>query len=321
VQPALPVEAPPAIDLGEDTIERVLGSLEPVDHSTSFAHEPTERLPMLRAEPPRTATAGKRRASKGVPRRGSLVRGMPSAPVLVGIAALAISIGGTIGVSNATSATTTHVSFRPPSALSGTSSVGHAGGRAAVVSRGGGNRQDAAGAGTGDSSSSTGLSAAANGMVEQRTEALQTVNAKAETQAQKIKSNLWGLPVVRGVYHLTARFGQYGLWSSFHTGLDFAAPTGTPIHAIASGVIIFTAYDGAYGNKTIERLSDGTELWYCHQNEFGTSVGDVVTEGEVIGYVGSTGHTTGPHVHIEVHPGGGDPVDPFPAFQQHGITP
>ena len=82
-----------------------------------------------------------------------------------------------------------------------------------------------------------------------------------------------------------------------------------------------TPYDGAYGNKTVIRLDDGTELWYCHQNAFAVSVGDTVLQGETIGYVGSTGHVTGPHVHIEVHPGGGDPVDPYPAFQQHGVTP
>jgi murein DD-endopeptidase MepM/ murein hydrolase activator NlpD len=130
------------------------------------------------------------------------------------------------------------------------------------------------------------------------------------------------LPVQAGVYHLTARFGEYSaLWSHFHTGLDFAAPTGTPIMAVAGGTITETGYSGAYGNRTIETLPDGTELWYCHQNEFGTTVGASVRPGQTIGYVGSTGNVTGPHLHLEVHPGGGDAVDPYAALVAHGLYP
>ncbi len=68
-------------------------------------------------------------------------------------------------------------------------------------------------------------------------------------------------------------------------------------------------------------LEDGTEIWYCHQSAFNVSVGDTVRAGELIGYVGSTGHVTGPHLHLEVRPGGGDPVDPDAALRQHGVTP
>ena len=68
-------------------------------------------------------------------------------------------------------------------------------------------------------------------------------------------------------YRLTAdvrRGGPY--WSSgYHTGLDFAAPSGTPIMAVANGVVTSVGYEGAYGNKTVVTLEDGTEIWYCHQ--------------------------------------------------------
>ena len=84
-------------------------------------------------------------------------------------------------------------------------------------------------------------------------------------------------------------------------------------------MVISAGYDGSYGNKTVVTLEDGTELWYCHQTSFVVSVGDTVRAGEVIGYVGSTGHVTGSHLHVEVHPGGGDPVDPYAAMQQHGL--
>jgi murein DD-endopeptidase MepM/ murein hydrolase activator NlpD len=130
----------------------------------------------------------------------------------------------------------------------------------------------------------------------------------------------WVLPVVG--YHLTGRFGDVsGLWQHFHTGLDFAAPTGTEIRSIAPGVVVSTAYDGAFGNKTVVRLDDGTVLWYCHQNEFGVRPGQHVRPGDLIGYVGSTGNTTGPHLHLEVHPGGGPAVDPELWLPKHGLHP
>ncbi len=111
-----------------------------------------------------------------------------------------------------------------------------------------------------------------------------------------------GAPDRAGVYRLTAEFGDYGLWSHYHTGLDFAAPSGTSIRAIANGVVTSVGYDGAYGNKTVITLEDGTELWFCHQTSFLVNEGDTVTAGDVIGTVGSTGNVTGPHLHLEVRP-------------------
>jgi murein DD-endopeptidase MepM/ murein hydrolase activator NlpD len=123
-------------------------------------------------------------------------------------------------------------------------------------------------------------------------------------------------------YHLTGRFGQAsGLWSHTHTGLDFAAPDGTSIRSVAAGVVVSTEYDGAYGNKTVVRLLDGTVLWYCHQSEFGVHPGERVAVGQRIGYVGSTGNTTGPHLHLEVHPHNGAPVDPDSWLREHHLHP
>ncbi len=68
-------------------------------------------------------------------------------------------------------------------------------------------------------------------------------------------------------------------------------------------------------------LEDGTELWYAHQTSYIVSVGQDVRAGEVVGYVGSTGNSTGSHLHLEVRPGGGDPVDPYTALVYHGLTP
>ena len=112
-------------------------------------------------------------------------------------------------------------------------------------------------------------------------------------------------------FRLTAGFGEYGLWASAHTGQDFAAPYGTPVHAIGDGKIIFAGYDGAYGNKIAIQHPDGTVSWYAHMSAFVVRSGQVKA-GEVIGRIGTTGNTTGPHLHLEIRPNNGDPIDPLP---------
>ena len=121
-------------------------------------------------------------------------------------------------------------------------------------------------------------------------------------------------------YRLTAHYGSAGgYWSSDHTGLDFAAAEGAELVAIGDGVVTGASYDGAYGYKTVIRLEDGTDVWYCHQSTQSVSVGERVSTGQVVGAVGSTGNTTGPHLHLEVRPGGGDPVDPEAALARWGL--
>ncbi|KQT94625.1 hypothetical protein ASG49_07215 [Marmoricola sp. Leaf446] len=129
----------------------------------------------------------------------------------------------------------------------------------------------------------------------------------------------WQLPVA--AYHLTGRFGaSSSLWSSTHTGLDFAAPEGTPLVAIGPGTVVSAESDGAFGNKTVVRLDDGTELWYCHQSAFVAEPGQRVGPGTPIGRVGSTGNVTGPHLHLEVHPAGDTPVDPDQWLRARGLA-
>jgi len=129
----------------------------------------------------------------------------------------------------------------------------------------------------------------------------------------------WVLPV--SGYDLTGRFGAVSsLWSSSHTGLDFAAPTGTPIRSISDGVVTEAGYDGSYGNKTVVTLPGGEEIWYCHQNELSVSQGQRLAAGEVLGYVGATGNVTGSHLHLEVRQGD-TPVDPEAFLVEQGVTP
>lgn len=86
-------------------------------------------------------------------------------------------------------------------------------------------------------------------------------------------------------------------------GVDLAAPTGTPIVASASGVVLLArkGYNGGYGTMVIINHPNGTQTLYGHMSKLGTTTGKVVNQGDVIGYVGSTGRSTGPHLHFEVH--------------------
>ena len=90
----------------------------------------------------------------------------------------------------------------------------------------------------------------------------------------------------------------------FHSGLDLGASYGSPIYACDSGTVIMAEYYGGYGNVVVIDHGNGMTTWYAHQSEFAVSVGDEVYMGQVIGYVGSTGDSTGPHLHLEVHIGG-----------------
>ena len=84
--------------------------------------------------------------------------------------------------------------------------------------------------------------------------------------------------------------------------VDIGCPTGTPIKASASGKVIFSkvGWNGAFGNLVIISHPNGTQTFYAHQSKIAVSVGDQVSRGEVIGYVGNTGRSTGPHLHFEV---------------------
>ncbi|MEV6285556.1 M23 family metallopeptidase [Kribbella sp. NPDC051770] len=123
-------------------------------------------------------------------------------------------------------------------------------------------------------------------------------------------------------YHLTAHFGQGGSrWASNHTGLDFAAPMGTPVRSVLPGEVIQAEFAGAYGRQVKVRHADGTVTSYGHMSEFTVNVGDTVGAGTQVGSIGMSGNTTGPHVHFEVLLGGTDQVDPEPWLRDHGVNP
>lgn len=113
------------------------------------------------------------------------------------------------------------------------------------------------------------------------------------------------LPLIR----ITSKFGKR--WHPIlsrpkhHGGIDYAAPTGTPVWAMASGRVRFAARKGGYGNTVILEHADGVRTWYAHLSRFqkGMRKGARVTQKDVIGYVGSTGMSTGPHLHFGMEKG------------------
>ncbi len=147
--------------------------------------------------------------------------------------------------------------------------------------------------------------------------------AAAKIAAENSRTSPTRCEMMISGYHITAGFGQAGgRWARNHTGTDFAAPIGTPIRTVMKGVVLSAEFAGAYGRQVRIRHEDGTETWYNHMSKFSVTVGETVYAGDQVGAVGVTGNTTGPHLHFEVRPDGGDPIDPMPWLRNHcGLNP
>ena len=145
------------------------------------------------------------------------------------------------------------------------------------------------------------------------------VSVYGNAAGQSESSGKWTKPIT-APYSITATWGETSpYWQTYHTGVDLACPTGTPIHAVAGGTVISTEYSSAYGNLTIIERPDGVQIWYAHQTEQRVKAGDAVGPGEVIGTVGATGNVTGPHLHLEIRVDASD-IDPQPYLKERGVT-
>lgn len=104
---------------------------------------------------------------------------------------------------------------------------------------------------------------------------------------------------------ITSRFGaRSNIRSSAHTGLDIAAPKGTPIKAAASGTVIWSGTKGSYGKLIVVSHSNGVQTYYGHCSSLYVSAGQSISQGQVIAAVGSTGNSTGNHLHFEIRVNG-----------------
>ncbi|KUO12020.1 M23 family metallopeptidase [Streptomyces sp. DSM 15324] len=174
------------------------------------------------------------------------------------------------------------------------------------------------------------LSAEADNFADRASRTQERIDLKEQQAAEKKKAAAeaarkerlrpkYALPVAqRG---LSAYFGQAGVnWMSQHTGIDFPVSYGTTVMAVTDGTVR-TQWNSAYGNMLIVTAKDGTETWYCHLSTYRVASGSTVKAGDPIAYSGNSGNSTGPHLHLEVRPAGGSPIDPLPWLRSHGLDP
>lgn len=164
---------------------------------------------------------------------------------------------------------------------------------------------------------------ATRALTVKRATALANAKAATELAEKNSRESATRCEMMISGYHITAGFGQAGgRWARDHTGTDFAAPIGTPIRSVMKGVVVSAQFAGSYGRQVRVRHEDGTETWYNHMSKFSVEVGETVYAGDQVGAVGVTGNTTGPHLHFEVRPHAGDPIDPMPWLRNHcGLNP
>ncbi|RNL73063.1 M23 family metallopeptidase [Streptomyces sp. I6] len=156
---------------------------------------------------------------------------------------------------------------------------------------------------------------------ELRVKAARDAAERAAREAERKRLTTYTLPVA-GSYVSTAYRAGSGLWSSgSHTGVDFHAASGTKVVAVGMGTVVEAGWGGAYGNNVVIRMHDGTYTQYGHLSSVSVSAGQQVTPGQQIGLAGSTGNSTGPHLHFEARTGQdyGSDIDPIAYLRSHGV--
>ena len=146
-------------------------------------------------------------------------------------------------------------------------------------------------------------------------ESVQVAQAKVEEKVEALikQDEMSKKPVVNGILlavtpvqgRITSRYGHMSsIRSGAHTGTDIACPQGTPIKSVASGTVTFAGWSGSYGKLIKVSHGNGVETWYAHCTELYGTVGQQVNAGDVIAAVGSTGNSTGNHLHLEIRVNG-----------------
>ncbi|MFD5769852.1 peptidoglycan DD-metalloendopeptidase family protein [Streptomyces sp. NPDC127049] len=145
--------------------------------------------------------------------------------------------------------------------------------------------------------------------------------AAAPAAAEPAASSGWVAPVSGGVS--TPYRASGSMWSSgYHTGADFIASSGTTVRAVGAGTVVSAGWSGAYGNEVVIQHADGNYSQYAHLSSLAVSSGQSVSGGQQIGLSGSTGNSTGPHLHFEIRtsPSYGADIDPLAYLRQHGVS-
>ncbi|WP_031080640.1 M23 family metallopeptidase [Streptomyces sp. NRRL WC-3549] len=163
--------------------------------------------------------------------------------------------------------------------------------------------------------------ARAEAETKRRAEEARKAEARAARAAERARLNSFRLPVA-GSYVTTGYKSGGSLWSSgSHSGVDFRAASGSSVVAVGAGTVVEAGWGGAYGNNIVLRMTDGTYTQYGHLSSIGVRVGQHVTSGRQIGLSGSTGNSTGPHLHFEARtsPQYGSDMDPVAYLRAHGV--
>ncbi|MEU9417514.1 M23 family metallopeptidase [Streptomyces sp. NPDC051000] len=159
-------------------------------------------------------------------------------------------------------------------------------------------------------------------LAEAKEKAEREAAERAAREAERKRLNTFVAPV-DGSYVSTQYHAGGGMWSSgSHTGIDFHAASGTSVHAVGAGTVVEAGNGGAYGNNVVIKHNDGTYTQYGHMSSLDVSVGQQVTPGQQIGLSGSTGNSSGPHLHFEARTGSqyGSDIDPLAYLRSHGVT-
>lgn len=132
----------------------------------------------------------------------------------------------------------------------------------------------------------------------------------------------WTCPIAGCGGIFTSGFGYRvspgGIGSTNHKGIDLSAPTGTPLRALGNATVAYVGWYGGQGMRVLLDFGNGVQASYAHMSGFAVAQGQRVSAGQVIGFVGSTGNSTGPHLHLEILIGGGQ-INPVPWLSARGL--
>lgn len=150
-----------------------------------------------------------------------------------------------------------------------------------------------------------------------REEILEQQRKAAAQKAKEATAKRWVDPIAGGTGKFTSAYGQR--WGRLHAGIDLATPVGTPLRSMSKGVVIDTGRGSSSGRFVRVKFWDNTVAYYYHMSSISVSVGDELYPGDIVGRSGNSGHSYGPHLHLEIHPNGGGPINPIPWLSKRGI--
>lgn len=157
---------------------------------------------------------------------------------------------------------------------------------------------------------------------EARAKEIREAKERAAREAERKRLNVFRIPVAGS--HVTTGYQTGGnLWSSgSHSGVDFRAASGSTVVAVGAGTVVEAGWGGAYGNNVVLRMNDGTYTQYGHLSSIAVSVGQQVMAGQRLGLSGSTGNSTGPHLHFEARTTAeyGSDINPVAYLRARGVS-